>query len=186
MKYNNTAGFSLVELMVVVGIIGILATIAVPSFMKFQAKAKQSNAKAELAGIYTAQMATFVEHNSFEPNLAAAGYVPAGFTGNGLTETLEAVGTLTRLYNVGIGSSSTVTAVPGADSTVNRVYGAYINGTLKSVSVPTTSGINRSITAVSFRATAAADLGKRNGSAVVVDLWTIDNNKSLINAQLGY
>ena len=58
-------GFTLIELMIVVAIIGILAAIAIPNFLKFQAKSKQSEAKTNLKGIYTAETGYFGENNTF-------------------------------------------------------------------------------------------------------------------------
>jgi prepilin-type N-terminal cleavage/methylation domain-containing protein len=48
-------GFSLVELMVVVAIIGILASLAIPKFRKFTMRAKQAEAKNALHHIYALQ-----------------------------------------------------------------------------------------------------------------------------------
>lgn len=54
---KNQGGFSLVELMIVVGIIGILATFAIPRFERFQAKARMAEAKNTLSHVYTLQEA---------------------------------------------------------------------------------------------------------------------------------
>jgi len=62
---RNKKGFTLIELMIVVAIIGILAAIAIPNFLKFQAKSKQSEAKTNLKGIYTAETGYFGEMNSY-------------------------------------------------------------------------------------------------------------------------
>jgi type IV pilus assembly protein PilA len=55
MRQNK--GFSLVELMIVVAIIGILAAIAIPNFVAMQLKAKRSEVPGNVDGIKTSEMA---------------------------------------------------------------------------------------------------------------------------------
>jgi type IV pilus assembly protein PilA len=62
---RSKKGFTLIELMVVVAIIGILASIAIPNFLRFQAKSKQSEARLLLSGIFTAQTSYFSENNRY-------------------------------------------------------------------------------------------------------------------------
>ena len=62
---KSKKGFTLIELMIVVAIIGILAAIAIPNFLKFQAKSKQSEAKSNLGAIFTGQLAFFGEQNQY-------------------------------------------------------------------------------------------------------------------------
>jgi type IV pilus assembly protein PilA len=51
--------------MIVVAIIGILAAIAIPNFLKFQAKSKQSEAKSNLGAIFTGETSYFGETNNY-------------------------------------------------------------------------------------------------------------------------
>lgn len=62
---NNSQGFTLVELMVVVAIIGILTAVAIPNFRSYQAKAKQSEARLALSGIYNAQIALMGDEDTY-------------------------------------------------------------------------------------------------------------------------
>jgi type IV pilus assembly protein PilA len=61
----DTKGFTLVELLVVIIIIGILAAIALPNFLSQGAKAKQTDAKQNIGLINRAQSAYRVENNTF-------------------------------------------------------------------------------------------------------------------------
>lgn len=65
--YNHkVGGFSLVELMVVVAIIGILAALAIPRFRTFQAKARQAEAKNNLLYLYNLVESYRADHDAIK------------------------------------------------------------------------------------------------------------------------
>jgi len=74
---RREAGFTLIELMIVVAIIGVLASIAVPSFRNYQLRSKRSEAYANLAGLARAQKSYFAEFNTYVPSVSQ----PFGLTG---------------------------------------------------------------------------------------------------------
>ena len=70
---RNSKGITLLELMIVVFIAGIIASLAIPRFMKTTAISKQSEAKGILKQIYTLERSWFQEYGSYTEDLAALG-----------------------------------------------------------------------------------------------------------------
>jgi len=73
---GNDKGFTLIELMIAVAIIGILASIAAGFFGLYMMKSKQSEAKELLSSIYTAESVYFAEKSTYDlPSVA--GFAPS-------------------------------------------------------------------------------------------------------------
>jgi prepilin-type N-terminal cleavage/methylation domain-containing protein len=70
---TNTHGFTLIELLVVVTITGILAAIAIPSFLSRANTAKQVEAKMYLGSLNRSQQAFYTEHGKFAGTAQALG-----------------------------------------------------------------------------------------------------------------
>lgn len=78
MKQIETRGFTLIELMIVVAIIGVLAAIAIPQFVRYQRRAKTTEARTMLSKIYSGARAYFLDpvHNSAESMHGVDGQFP--------------------------------------------------------------------------------------------------------------
>jgi type IV pilus assembly protein PilA len=62
---RRRSGFTIIELMLVVGIIGVLATIAIPTMLGFKLRSKLAEGKTNLSGIHKAQETYFAEYGAY-------------------------------------------------------------------------------------------------------------------------
>ena len=89
----NKKGFTLVELMIVVAIIGILAAIAIPNFVAMQYRAKRAEVPSNVDGIKTAQLAydaafdQFIQQTALHPS-STAGKAQRAWTAGSNFDTL--------------------------------------------------------------------------------------------------
>jgi prepilin-type N-terminal cleavage/methylation domain-containing protein len=158
---TNQKGFTLIELMIVVGIIGILVAIAAPNFSRYQSKARQSEAKIALAALYGSEKSFYSEYASYIGSMDAIGYQPEGQR---------------RFYAVGWASNSTATIngyngtnITGSWPATNNTFGCGTAGAL-----PANSG-NDSQTFI-VGATGCIRQGQ-----VSFDSWNINDTKVLNN-----
>jgi len=175
-------GFTLVELLIVVAIIGILATLGAPALKSALAKARQAEAKTTLAGIRMAQNAFNGEYGTYGNNLSAMGitaaenkYYIAGFFGTGcatiaggsvLPATGDALEPLTSQF-------------PGyfTAATVNTVVGL---GSMSGCAAVTGNNVTRPGTSGPYDGYLASAQGRVGGTVNPVDGWTINQNGSLV------
>ena len=167
---RDESGFTLIELMVVVAIIGVLSAIAVPNFKKYQAKAKQSEAKIQLAAVYTIEVGAMADYDSYASCLTdlgydqpARGYYVMGFADASPFGNVEARGAT---------CDSSVALPP----VVTLSAGAPVFDP-ESPANPTDA---TSIVAADFQTFKAQATG--NIESTNVDIWTITETKSIKNS----
>lgn len=214
LRLNDQSGFTLVELMIVVAIIGVLSAVAVPNFKKYQAKAKTSEAKVQLAAAYTAQQAFFGDFSIYHNCLAYMGYEPVreyasrfyaiGFKAVDVNTNIDGTAT-TGAYGMAINGGMNGTICPDTVGTRFAsnlpVDGASLFGAGKGmggVSVATSADFSAAVangetllgdqTAANqtFRIAAAGIISSDNATAATSSVLTIDENKVIRNVRTGY
>jgi type IV pilus assembly protein PilA len=160
-------GFTLIELMIVVGIIGILVAIAAPNFSRYQARARQSEAKIALAAVYGGEKAFYSEYAAYIGSHDAIGYSPEGAK---------------RFYSVGWAGANTGT-VSGY-----TVTGSSANASWTRVNYPGTwttcstdvSALPAAVSGSDVQTFTAGARGQVRDSTNC-DGWTIDQSKVISN-----
>jgi type IV pilus assembly protein PilE len=67
---NRTNGFSLIELLIALAIMGILAVLAIPSYTKYMVKSRQVDAKTQLTAVRQAQEIYRLQYGAYTSNTA--------------------------------------------------------------------------------------------------------------------
>ena len=138
-QLKGQKGFTLIELMIVVAIIGILAAIAIPNFLTYQLKSRQAEAKTNLQAIKTSEVAFQAERGCYigitaegvATPAAAAKTTPATW-GTGLPATVPplgwcvAGGTFAGVFtDIGFKATGNVMYLYGVDATLVAAPGLY-------------------------------------------------------------
>ena len=76
--FGNQFGFSLIEIMIVVSIIGLLTIVAIPGYQKYKYKAIQNEAKTTLANLYTTERVFILNYGYGAENFYQLGFHPKG------------------------------------------------------------------------------------------------------------
>jgi type IV pilus assembly protein PilA len=180
------AGFTLIELMVAVAIVGILASIALPNYRGFLARSRQTEAKITLAAVYTAEATFFAENSSYTTCLADAPYdrppghyhYASGFMATGNTcGNLGADDCHLRSYE------SMLACQPGAFP-LGAFFPANNSAAGSPVDLATfSSNVTTTISKINFKAGAVGRVSQR--APTLIDVWTVDELKHFVNETPG-
>lgn len=112
MKSHHSKGFSLIELLVAMIIVGILAAIAMPSYNNYMVRGSRAAAQTELLEMASQQEKIYLNSSAYSPNVATA-YNGTASGGLGKTGSITSDG-MYDLALSGVGQTYTLTATPVA------------------------------------------------------------------------
>jgi type IV pilus assembly protein PilA len=215
MKINkkNQSGFTLVEMMISVAIIGVLASVSMASFKKYQAKAKTVEAKIQLAQAYTAQKsfyqifemyATCLDYMGYDPTAQAnSRFYSVGFPD--VTANIDLAIYTSALADRLVPAACPRDLVDTPDKSIflaGKAIGSSVLNTaleFQDAAVLTTNsltmgqvgmyaGIGEQINTNSktFVVGAAGYIEAKNLTPLQASYWTVDQNKKIMNLKLGY
>lgn len=168
-------GFTLVELLIVVAIIGVLSTIGVPTFRRMIQKSKKSEAKVNLGGVYTTEAAFYAEYNGYGNNLQKMGFEIEGNAASLIY--------LVGFYTAACADQTTMYPTSGVSAAINAAFPAYYTAANTALGGTTAGGTcvarNSLANGTGFTAGAEGVISPTTGAAH--DTWTIDDQRKVSN-----
>ncbi len=75
---NRQTGFSIVEILVALGIISLITAVSVPNYTKMRRAAKKAEAQSSLGQLYISEKNFYLQHRTYVVDLRAIGAIPEG------------------------------------------------------------------------------------------------------------